>query len=367
VDIALEPGWRRWLLFTLLAILLAALAGLTLDRIDPRTDPSALVSRSSRLYLETRDAKTFFARAGAWPGWSRERLTESRDIDDDKWNRLQIDLAGLAGAAIPSLGVRTPLRWLAESTRLALALSEDDGTPGWTLLFDIPEPRECLAELGVEPGLRLERIGDASGGGQLFRLSGNAGGNLHLAAAGPWLIVAPAQKAAQFALDSWGSPAFSLANSGLVPVWRRGAVLRGALDPSYLTESARGGAWLDALGGWLDADARLGFTARFDEAGIGDAEFEIRKFSAAPPGGGLWPLVRIVLALLGIACLLLILLIILAAVGFGARLKILAIRAGLSSAPKPVQVELSTAFMEDAGLAPGKNAEERATDAAKPE
>jgi hypothetical protein len=205
-----------------------------------------------------------------------------------------------------------------------------------------------LIELRLEPEIRLEKTESISDG-ELFRLSGGKGADLHLAAVGPWLVVSTGEKSARFALESWENPAYSLANSGLTAAWRRGADLRGIFAPSR---------FVPAGSAWLDETARLAFTAGFDVKGATALHVETRHFSEKIAGSGFWPLVRILFGLAGIICLLLVLIILLAALGFGAWFKLLAIRAGITPAPAPIPLEPSPAFKEDAGMLPPANASE---------
>jgi hypothetical protein len=257
-------------------------------------------------------------------------------------------LAVLAGEKAPELGVRLPLRWLAESGRLAMAIEANGPEDGWLILLDPPNPSGLLAELKLEPGLKLEVETEAEDGIN-YRLYGSDGSPLHLTVIGPWLAVSNFAQATAFARESWDNPDFSLANSGLIPEWRRGAELRGAVNPTRLAQSAPGTIWAKAAE-WLSPEARLAFTAGLDSSGNMETRLESRLFSGEIRGGGVWPLVRLLAVLAGAACLLLIVGIAMAALGMGAWLKILALKAGLTLAPAPLPVKPSAAFREDAGL-----------------
>ncbi|MDR1534521.1 MAG: hypothetical protein LBU64_05405 [Planctomycetota bacterium] len=342
LGLILEPGWKRWLLFAMAAVLLVILAALSRDRLDPAADPSALVPRSVQFYLETRDAREFFARAGGFPLWG------GKDSGEGAPNRLSADFAAWAGEAFPGLPLRLPLLWLIGSTQAAFAvLGEGTSDQAWILLLQTGESRDYLAELGIESGWRLEKLDQTPSGG-LFLLAGRDGGSLYLAEAGNWFAVSSAETASRFALDSLADPAFSLANSDLLADWRRDAAMRGLLAPAHFAADP----WFPRLlprNGW-NPGARLAFTAGLDPASGLEVSILIREFDPAQPGGGVWPLIRLVFILLAAFCLFLALAVILAALGFGAWLKFLAMKAGLTPAEAPAAVKPSDSFREDAGM-----------------
>ncbi|MDR2391176.1 MAG: hypothetical protein LBE84_05805 [Planctomycetota bacterium] len=341
-DVIMAPGWRRWVVFAVAAVLLAALIGILFDRINPAVDPSALTPREASLYIEARDVRAFLALAGDWPIWAGNRADDP--ADPGGWSRFQFDLT----AAFPGL----PLRWLTGAAKAAFSLQYRDEapTPVSTLFLDVGNPDAYLVELRLEPKMRVEKIENVSAG-ELFRLSDGKGAVLRLAAAGPWLVVSTEEKQVRFALESWKNPASSLADSGLAAAWRRGADVRGMFAPSRFAPAGSA---------WLDETARLAFTAGFDAKGTANLQMETRHFSEKAARSSIWPLVRILLALAGLICLFLVLVVLLAALGFGAWLKFLAIRAGVTPAPAPLPVEPSPAFREDAGMIPPANAPEPA-------
>lgn len=346
LGIVLEPGSKRWLLLALTAVMLAAMAWLALDRVNPADNPSALVTQDATLYVEARNAGALLAKANNWPWWRAEIRESSPDAK--QWTSLQIGLAGLASGKAPHLGVRMPLRWLVAADRLAFAVKTDEPEDSWLVLLDPPNPAECLAELRIEPGIRLEPETEAAGG-IVHRLSGPSGATLYLAAIGPWLAISNQAKAPAFALESWDNPDFSLAQSGLVAEWRRGADLRGMANPVYLSQTAPAAARLNAAE-WLSPEARIAFGVGLDASGNLEAHLETRLFSGGARGGGFRPVARILAAMAGVVCIILIAGVILAALGMGAWLRILALKAGVVPAAAPLPVKPSAAFREDAGL-----------------
>lgn len=337
------PGWQRWVL---LAVALAAFlcAGLFLTGgTDYREDPSALVPRSVQAYVETNDLDALLRNAGAWSAWQADR----RASPGDQYNRLQVDIAERIGRRVSGLGTR-PLRWLVGTGRAAHCVNrEEDGGETWALFLQVPDIGEALSEASVEQSMTLETIEGTRENG-LFKLTGSGGGELFLCALSPWFIVSSGETLPRFALESVRRPAFSLANSGILPQWTRGASIRGVVNPAY----PAGGAALSAYGvvsGWMAAEARVNFVSAFRN-GL-ETTLDTAMLTDKVRGGGLlWPLLRLLLLFAALACLFLAVVAVLVMVGWGGWLKARAARAGIVPLQSPKAIEPSAAFREDAGL-----------------
>ncbi len=348
--IVFQAGWRRWLLLAVSVVGFLVAFALLRSGVDYRRDPSALVPRSVYLYAETRELGTVLADIGAWGVWNRERLPAAVEGQGEP---LVEELAGRIGQKVKGLGTHLPLTWLAGSGNAAICFAPADAGEGesWAIYLDYPDPAGALAAMRVEPGLKLAPVG---GGNNVFELSGQDGGKLYFLAVAPWFIISSDEKLPRFAADSLDKPSYSLARAGVVAPWGRGLAIRGTVSPAYmLKQPTEAKAALSAmLGDWLAEKSRIAFSSTIAREGEADARLAGRALAEDVGGGGLWPLFKFLFGVAGILLLGLGIATVLAMLGWGGWLKTLALRSGIVPAAQPVEVELSEAFQEDAGLKP---------------
>lgn len=345
-SLMVRPGWTRLFMLAAAIILFLVLFFLAWPSVDYRRDPSALAPRSAFLYAETRDLANLFAESGTWPLWTRERRLPT----GEPWTQLQVDFAGMVGRRVEGLGTRLPLSWLNASKMAAVCLApgDNDGETSWALYLDFPAYEAALAEMRVEPDLLLNPVPGIAG---VYELSSKkSAGKLYFGVKAPWFVISSHAKLPQFAVGSAERPSFSLAYAGIVPGWPRGAALRGCVDPSRILADAASAPLKSALETWLAPDARIGFSYRINDDGGMTASYQVHFLSEQIAGGGIWPLVRLLLGLAAILVLGLIGAIILCMIGWGGWLKFLAVRSGVVPASAPAQPTLSEAFREDAGM-----------------
>lgn len=340
--ILFASGWPRRALLIFAAAVFVAAAWFLTGGTDYRTDPAALVPRSVQSYIETSDLDALLRSAGAWRLWRTER----RSSPGDQYNRLQVDIAERIGRHMEGLGAR-PLRWLVGAGRAAYA----DGGESWALILHVPDLTEALSELSVDPGMLLETLEGSREQG-IFKLTrakkgesgegGTGGGELVFATLAPWLIISSAETLPRFAVEAVKEPAYSLANSGILPGWNRGASLRGMMTPADSLSP------YSAVAEWMAPEMRVNFISSFRN-GLSTV-FDTAVLTERVRTGGLWSLVKILLFVVALACVCLVFAIILVMFGWGGWLKIRAARMGIAPLPEPEDAPLSDAFREDAGL-----------------
>lgn len=341
--ILFKPGWPRWAMLAVVAVLfmLAAL-GLT-GGTDYREDPSALVPRSAQSYVETNNLDHLLRNVGAWRLWDEKR----RRPNTEQYNQLHVDIAGLLGERVQGLGTRL-ISILASTARAAYCVNQDEqGGESWALFMQLEDPNSILNDLAVEQNMNLEVVEGTKDNGVL-KLTGSGDGELYFGVVKPWLIISSADILPKFALGSARRPTHSMANSGILPKWKRGNSLRGVYNPAFHADKTNLSAY-SIITGWMAPEMRINFTSSFRN-GL-ETTFNAGMLSEKARGGGLWPLFWVLLLLLALICLVLAFVIILVMVGWGGWLKTTAMRAGISPAKEPGAVDPSEAFKEDAGIA----------------
>lgn len=340
-----QPGWPRWVLLAVAALVFILVALALSGGTSYRDDPSVLVPRSSQVYMETRDLDSLLRTVAAWKVWKPERRAKG----DEQRNQLQVDIASLIGDQVAGLGTRLPLLWLIEAKQAAYCINQDDqGQESWALILRADDSAEVMADIGVEPGMQVETVkGNADQG--VFKLTGTGAGELYFGVVKPWLIISSQSTLPEFALESTRRPAFSMSRSGLLPNWRRGVVVRGVTNPVYRAERANSPAY-GILTNWMDPDVRVNFTSKIGSKGL-ETTFDADQLSERVRGGGLWPLFAVLLVIIGLVALAIVFAVILAMVGWGGWLKTAAMRAGVTPAKAPRPTEPSAAFIEDSGAA----------------
>lgn len=341
-----RQGWRQWAMLAA-AVVVFVLAVLALTGgTDYREDPSALTPRSVDMYMETRDLPALLKNVGAWKVWKEERRTAA----GEERNQLQVDIAGLISERVAGMSTSSPMRWLAAATRAAYCLSNapaEEGGESWALFIEMANPSDALAEIGVERGMTVETLRGTKDGG-VFKLTGPAAGELYFGVVAPWLIISSQARLPEFAMDSVRKPAFSLANSGLMPGWKRGTTLRGVYSPA--SQSVAGEPTPAVIiKGWMASDVRVTYLARVGKSGL-ETTFGAEFLSDRIRGGGLWPLFSVILFIVAIIAIVAAFAVLLAMVGWGGWLKAKAVKAGVMPASGPVSVEPSEAFQEDSGM-----------------
>lgn len=343
-NIVFTPGWVRWILLAVLAVVfMLAAYGLTRG-VDYRKDPSALVPRSVLSYAETTGLDTVLRYVGSWKIWREDR----RATDTDQYNQIQIDIAGLIGEQVPGLGSR-PLRWIARTGRAAYCdLVDESGKESWALLLQVENPLELLSELSAEKTLRLEQIAEGTKESGITRLtSGDGAGELYFTVLNPWFIISSSDTLPKFARESVRRPSYSLAGAKLVPEWRYKALIRGLYTPDRFAQTTGGSAYV-TVAGWMGKDVRIGFMTSFRN-GV-ETTFTAGELTDKSGGGGAWPLLWLLLLIVAVIAFLGAVGIILVMVGWGGWFKALAIKSGVKPAKGPEPVQPSEAFTEDAGL-----------------
>ncbi|MCD8350097.1 MAG: hypothetical protein LUC93_05725 [Planctomycetaceae bacterium] len=354
-----RPGWPQWAILAIaVVVFILALLGLT-GGTDYREDPSALAPRSADIYVETRDLPALLKTVGSWRVWKEER----RSAADDERNQLQVDIAGIISERVAGMSTSSPLRWLAAATRAAYCLSAasvEDGGESWALYITMHNPADALAEIEVERGMTVETLRGTREAGGVFRLTGAGAGELYFGIVGPWLVISSQAKLPEFALESARKPAFSLANSGLMPGWKRGATLRGVVNPAY-TPGKTGVTAYTIITGWMASDMRVNYLSSVGKNGL-ETTFGAEALSGRVHGSGLWwPLVAGILLVVAVIALAAAFMVLLVMVGWGGWLKTKAMRAGIMPARGPEAVQPSEAFSADAGLDRGAPEMEAAT------
>lgn len=345
-----KKGWpRRLVLAAAVAIFILAALALT-GGVDYREEPSALAPRSADVYMETRDLPALLKNISSWPVWKEERRVGA---EEDR-NQLQVDIAGLISDQLAGMSTSSPMRWLAAASQAAYCLSSapEPGAKGsWALYINMPNPADALAEIEVERGMTVQPLRTTKEG-SVFKLTSAGAGELHFAVIAPWLILSSDKRLPEFALESVRKPAFSLANSGLLPKWKRGTAFRSVYNPAYDGAASKRG--LSAIvRSWMAPDTRIVATAKIEKNGL-QTTFASAFLSDRVRGGGLWSIFMGVLFLVAIAALLVIFATLLAMVGWGGWLKSRAVRAGIAPAAAPEPVEPTDAFKEDSGLTTGQ-------------
>lgn len=345
--IMFQPGWPRWVLLAASVLVFLLVVCALSGGKDYREDPSALVPRSSQVYVETQDLDALLKNVAAWNLWKPDRRAKG----DEQRNQLQVDLAGLIGDQVAGLGTRLPLLWLVGAKQAAYCVNKDDqGVESWALLLRIADTSDIISDIGVEPGMNVELVKGAKDRG-VFKLTGTGAGELYFGVLAPWLIVSSQSTLPEFALESSRRPAFSLSRADMLGDWRRGVVVRGLVNPVYRAEQSRASAQ-DIIGGWLNPDVRVNFTSKIGRRGL-ETTFDANQLSERARGGGLWPLFTVLLAILGLIALALAVATALVMIGWGGWLKARAVRAGIAPAGGPAAVTPSAAFREDSGVRGG--------------
>lgn len=363
LDAALTPGWGRRILVAVSAALVLIALCVMRRGPDYREDPSLLVPRSARLYLETRRLDVLLTETASWPLWNGQR----RFTGGDLWNnKLLGDLAGGLGAGVGGLGTRLPMNWLTKTARAAWCVDDGDlpDATAWALYLDMKTPVQALAEITVEPGLEIETLregGRGSGEQGVYALSGAGSGTVYFGVIGPWLIISSSDKLPSYALDSARKPAFSLGRSGILPAWRRGQDIRGMYDPSRAALFAIPVS-SDTIGGWIVPETRRALTVAVEEDGAVALHLDSAVMTERGIGDRLRSALKVVLVVLGLLGLGVILAVAAIIVGWTGWLKAAAIRAGVVPAKEPAPVIPSPAFLEDSG-----SASRAATEDATPE
>ncbi len=347
--IVVRPGWTRWVALAVAAVLFVLSAFYLTRSTDYREDPSALVPRSADVYAETRDLSSLLKTAGAWTLWHADRRGDGTEARND----LEKELAARISARVGGLPINPPLRWMASSLGAAWCVSREapdggaDGADSWALYLRLEDPAAVLGEIEVEPGITLETVQGGRGGDGVFSLAGKDG-TVFVGIVGPWLIFSGDDKLPAFALEAKRRPSLSLAGSEMLPAWRRGAGLRGLVNPS--SSAARSPAFAPAfVTDWLSPAARVVYTAVLGRSGGAELRLATAELTDSAPGAALWPVMFVLMAALAVASLAVIFAILLVMVGWGGWLKALAVKAGAAPASAPERVEPSRAFREDAG------------------
>jgi hypothetical protein len=340
--IIFKPGWPRWVLLGLVVLLFLLSALAVTGGTDYREDPSALAPRSAQAYVETNTLDPLLRTMGTWRLWNAER----RSSGQEQYNQIQVDIGGLLSERVAGLGT-LPLRWIAAAGKAAYCVNNDENdVESWALFLQVGDPVQLLSELLVDQGLRVETVEGTQENG-IVRVTGQGDGALYLGLLQPGLIVSSADTLPKFAFASVKRPAFSLASSGLLPGWKSGAAVRGVYNPAYHAAAASLSAY-SIVAGWMAPDMRINFISPFRN-GV-ETTMNAEVFTDKVKGGGLWPLVWILLLLVALVCLVVAFAIVLAMIGWGGWLKVMAMRAGIMPAPAPLPVDPSPAFKEDAGM-----------------
>lgn len=344
-SIASKPGWFRWALLAIAALVFVLVALAFCGGTTYQDDPSTMVPRSARMYMETRDLDSLLRTSAGWKLWKSERRAKS----DEQRNQLQIDLAGLIGSQVAGLGTRLPLAWLVDAKQAAYCVNQDEeGQESWALFLRNDNASQVLSDIAVEPGLNVEAVSGTTIAG-VSKLTGTGTGELYFGILTPWLIISSQATLPQFAIENSRRPAFSLSRSGLLPQWRRGVVMRGVVNPAFQIERAVPSV-NSVVGNWIDPDVRVSYTAKTGRNGI-EVTYDSRQLAERVAGSGLWPLFAVLLAVLGILALVVVFAIVLVMVGWGGWMKTMAMRDGVKSAAAPAEVTPSAAFTEDSGAA----------------
>ncbi|MCC8180352.1 MAG: hypothetical protein LIP23_05515 [Planctomycetes bacterium] len=342
-----RPGWRRKTMLACVAAIFIITLAILWSRVDYRTDPGALVPKSTQFYVETRDLDLLLRNLGSWPLWNDSH----RDVEGTTRSRLQIAMVEKLGAIIPDLGTRLPFLWTSgnkNAAALALMDSDVEGETSWALFMHLQDPETTLAETRSEPGIRLERM--AGGKDGVYTLTKHGSGNLALAVVGPWLVLSSDGKFPNFAIDAMRRPQHSLAYANVMPRWSRNLSFRGVASPMYVSRLSELHPLLSGFEFWVEPGARLSFTARLDSEGGMESSSHVVILSQDSRGGGVWPFLRFMLYVICIASAIAVVLVLLSIFGWTGWLKAAAIRAGVKPGPKPDPVDPSDAFKEDAGM-----------------
>lgn len=350
---AAQPGWGRRLLLAVSIVLIVLALYVLRKGADYRENPSVLVPRTARMYLETRDVETLFNDIASWPLWVDKRRFSGEDTRD---NKLLSDTAGRLGSRVGGLGTRLPMNWLAGATRAAFCLEDGDAEDEvcWALYLHLDKPSDILKDLAVEPGLTLETVRKPAKGGAdqgLYYLIGGDEGELCFGVLGPWLIVSSDDKLPNFAIDSLRKPALTLGYARLLPEWKRGRTVRGIYDPSRtpLFDSF----WRTAeTAGWLAPDARQAFSGTVTRDGGLDLAIVGARLEEDTRSGGIWPVIRFAIVVLGLIGLAVVAVTVLFMLNWAGWLKLAARRAGVSPKAAPAGTTPSPAFLEDSGAKP---------------
>ncbi len=342
-----RPGWRRWLIFIIALALFLILVSFLRGGADYKRDPSALVSRSALVYLESRNIDAAMRNAGTWRLWNEER----RAAGDEQWNHIQALLAGAISDKVHGLGSRLPLGWLTVSDTAALAILEpvSDGSNAWIMFVKVPNPQTSVKELRQEPGVTVSPYREAD---NLFEITGNDNSTLSVATIGPWLVVSSSFEPLLFAAEAMRRPGASLSTSLSLPSWRGDGAIRGMIDPKFaLADPTTTNAPLARLVGWMEKDSRFIFSVKTDKESHIQLEGTFASLGETKSDTWVWTIIKIILKIVALLCLLLAAAIIMVMLGWGGWLKALAVKAGVQPAERPIPVEPSVAFKEDAGVA----------------
>lgn len=341
-----RPGWRRWAILAAAVLLFLVLAAFLRRGVDYRRDPSALVPRDVGAYFETRRLGALLSGAAEWPLWSDDH----RKTESDQWNHLQSFVADLVGGKVHGLGSQLPLTWFGGARRAAVAWMEagEDSPEAWAIYLDVPYPVGAIGELRGEPGVEKTQYEDMP---NFFIVSGNDNSSLAVRALDTWLIIASDPELPLHADELRRRPGRSLASSGMLPEWRDKTAVRGVFSPSPVVREVFGGV-LATVAARMRDDAWYALSV--GAAGEGAVEVRFTPAVAASASGGnvIWSFVKLVLWIVAVFCLLTAASILLVMLGWGGWLKALALKAGITPAPAPKEVEPSAAFREDAGASP---------------
>lgn len=345
-----RPGWtRRLLLAGAAAVFLVCLVVLW-SGADYRQDPSALVPRTADLFVETRNLDKLLKNVGYWNLWNAEHKVQ----DGEPRNLFQIEVVQYFTTLIPDLGTYIPFLWLSDAQKAALAIAEGDsaGEKAWALYLETADVGRVLSEMRLEPKIRIEGPAQAREG--IFELVGENGGSLFMAVLTPWIVISPDRQLPEFAFAIMKKPSLSLANAKLLPSWQRKTSVRGMAHPVYLAARPDTGNLLGGLGGWVNDKARFVFSAAVEADNRMETTVSIATISASVRGGGAWPIVKLLLFIIALGCLALVAFALLVMLGWGAKLKLAALRAGIMPSPHPEAAAPSAAFLEDSGDAAHK-------------
>lgn len=342
-SVAIRPGWPRRILLAAAVIIFILCVIAVRSGIDYRRDPSALVPRSARVFLETREIGPLLTNVGDWKIWRDDKRVTS----GSEW--LQVGLATHVGGKVTGLGTRLPLLWLNGAHKAAFAMVESDNgpAPSWALYLETPNASAVVRDIGIEAGLKLENAREA--GPNIYTLTGYGEGRLILGVVEPWLIISSDTKLPKFAVENAGRTGFSIARADVLPDWRRDTSVRGVVDPAYAAEHSELSKLLPTMGGWLEPQARVGVSVGVRDDGKVSVALATGLMADKASGGGIWTLLRFILGIVAILCLILVALILLVMIGWGGWLRFAAAKAGIAPAKEPEAVEPSPAFKEDAG------------------
>ncbi len=346
-----RPGWIRRLLLAGAVVVFLVCLVILWSGADYRQDPSALVPRTADLFVETRDLDKLLKNVGYWNLWNAEHKVQ----DGEPRNLFQIEVVQYFTTLIPDLGTYIPFLWLSDAKKSALAIAEGDsaGEKAWAIYLETADVGRVLSEMRLEPKIRIEGPAQAREG--IFELVGENGGSLFMAVLTPWIVISPDRQLPEFAFAIMKKPSLSLANAKLLPSWQRRTSVRGMAHPLYLAARPDTGNLLGGLGTWVDDKARFVFSAAVEADNKVEATVSIATISGSVRGGGAWPIVKLLLFLIALGCLALVLFSLLVMLGWGAKLKLAAMRAGIMPRTHPEAVTPSTAFLEDSGDSTHKN------------